>query len=227
MTILGIDTSGKGASAAICSEKQIIGQYFVQTGKTHSQVILPLCKKLVEDSGLTLSDIDVFAVADGPGSYTGLRIGISAVKGMAYALNKKCSGVSTLEALAYNFAGAHDGYVCSIMKARLDIVYCAVFRLSDGNVCRCTEDMMKTRSELDKILDEYTDAPIIITGDTAEDFEGFYSRENRRLAPMHLRYQLASGICMCALVQGACEAGELNARYMQVTKAEKDLMESK
>ncbi|MDO5558890.1 MAG: tRNA (adenosine(37)-N6)-threonylcarbamoyltransferase complex dimerization subunit type 1 TsaB [Oscillospiraceae bacterium] len=227
MTILGIDTSGKGASAALCSENEIIGQYFVQTGKTHSQVILPLCKKLVEDAGMTLNDIDVFAAADGPGSYTGLRIGISAVKAMAYGLGKKCIGISTLEAIAYNFAGAHEGYVCCVMKARLDIVYCAVFMLSGGKVMRCTQDLMKTRSELDVMLCEYHDRTIIVSGDAAEDFIGFYGADERKLAPLHLRYQLASGICMCALDNEPGDPDELNARYMQITKAEKDLLENK
>ena len=110
LQILGIDTSGKNASVAVWNDGELRAQYFVQTRMTHSQVILPLCEKMLADLGITVKDIDRFAVAAGPGSYTGLRIGISAVKALAFGLGKKCNGISTLEAIAYNFAGAADCY---------------------------------------------------------------------------------------------------------------------
>ena len=105
MLILGIDTSGKNASVAVCSENEMLAQYFVKTQKTHSQVILPLCEKMLSDLEISVNDIDRFAVAAGPGSYTGLRIGVSAIKALAFGLDKKCNGISTLEAIAYNFKG--------------------------------------------------------------------------------------------------------------------------
>ena len=136
MQILGIDTSGKNASVAVLNDGELRAQYFLQTRMTHSQVILPLYEKMLADLGIGVKDIDRFAVAAGPGSYTGLRIGISAVKALAFGLGKKCNGISTLEAIAYNFAGAADCYVCSVMKARLDILYCAVFRVIGNEVSR-------------------------------------------------------------------------------------------
>lgn len=221
--MLGIDTSGKNASVSVCSENQMLAQYFVQTQKTHSQVILPLCQKMLDDLGITVRDIDRFAVAAGPGSYTGLRIGISAVKALAFGLDRECSGISTLEAIAYNFSGM-EGIVCAVMKARLDIVYCAVFKISGDEILRITEDRMLTRSELFTELEKYQEK-IIITGDAAEDFVRASDNKNLYLSPPHLRYQLASGICMSAIKKPGQKPGEISALYMQITKAEKDLLE--
>ncbi len=225
MLVLGIDTSGKNASVAVCSQNELLAQYFLKTDKTHSQVILPMCRKMLDDLGLSLKDIDRFAVAAGPGSYTGLRIGISAVKALAFGLEKKCNGISTLEALAYNFAGT-DGYVCAVMKARLDIVYCAVFKISGDKVSRCTDDMMISGSELAEKLGKFPEH-ITITGDGAEKFISEFKNERFSLSSFHLRYQLASGICMSALNKEGQTPDEINAFYMQVTKAEKDLLDKK
>ena len=225
LLVLGIDTSGKNASVAVCSQEQLLAQYFLKTDKTHSQVILPLCRKMLDDLGIFIKDIDRFAVSAGPGSYTGLRIGISAVKAMAFTLGKECNGISTLEALAYNFAGT-DGYVCSVMKARLDIVYCAVFKINGDTVSRCTDDQMISKSELADKLEEFPEH-IIITGDGAENFVSEFKNERFSLSSLHLRYQLASGICMSALNKDGQTPDEINAFYMQITKAEKDLLEKK
>jgi len=223
LLILGIDTSGKNASVAVCSENEMLAQYFVKTQKTHSQVILPLCEKMLSDLEISVNDIDRFAVAAGPGSYTGLRIGVSAIKALAFGLDKKCNGISTLEAIAYNFKG-NCGVVCSVMKARLDIVYCAVFRVNRDSVERLTEDKMLKVSELYEELCGY-DEDIIFAGDTAKDFISTYQNKNFVLAPAHLRMQLATGICMSAAEKEGCDPEEIDALYMQITKAEKDLIE--
>lgn len=226
LQILGIDTSGKNASVAVLSDGRLMAQYFVQTKKTHSQVILPLCQKMLDDLGMTLSDIDRFAVAAGPGSYTGLRIGISAVKAMAFGLAAKCNGISTLEAIAYNFAGTSECYVCAAMKARLDIVYCAVFRIHGESVEYCMEDCMITEDEVQKELIKYK-GRIIVAGDAAEDIVSKSENADISLAPAHLRTQLAAGICMSAAAKEGKEPDEIDALYMQITKAEKDLLEKK
>ena len=224
MQILGIDTSGKNASVAVWNDGELRAQYFVQTRMTHSQVILPLCEKMLADLGIGVKDIDRFAVAAGPGSYTGLRIGISAVKALAFGLGKKCNGISTLEAIAYNFAGAADGYICSVMKARLDILYCAVFRVSGNDVSYVMEDTMMTKAELSEKLKGF-DGKIIVAGDASSDFVSSVSDERIVLAPAHLRNQLASGICMSAAVKEGKDPDEIDALYMQITKAEKDLLD--
>ena len=224
MQILGIDTSGKNASVAVWNDGELRAQYFVQTRMTHSQVILPLCEKMLADLGIGVKDIDRFAVAAGPGSYTGLRIGISAVKALAFGLGKKCNGISTLEAIAYNFAGAADCYVCSVMKARLDILYCAVFRVSGNEVSCVMEDTMMTKAELSEKLKAF-EGKIIVAGDAASDFVSSVSDEHIVLAPAHLRSQFASGICMSAADKEGQDPDEIDALYMQITKAEKDLLE--
>lgn len=219
LTSLGIDTSGKTASVCIYSDGIVKGQTTIYTELTHSQVILPLCKKLLADCELSLKDIDIFAVADGPGSYTGLRIGISAVKAMCFALEKLCVGISTLESLANNLRG-YKGIICSIMKARQDLVYTAIFS-SDGNsIKRECDDIIISRSELAEMLSAYRD--VIVTGDGSEDFCEEFSAENIQLAPPHLRYQLASSLCLVAEEKEAYAPTLLEARYLQVTKAEKD-----
>lgn len=223
LQILGIDTSGKNASVAVYNDGNLMAQYYVQTRMTHSQVILPLCKKMLDDLGIGVKDIDRFAVAAGPGSYTGLRIGISAVKALSFGLGKKCNGISTLEAIAYNFAGASECYVCSVIKARLDIVYCAVFKVSGMSVEYCMKDTMMTADELKEELLKY-EGKIIAAGDAAADFVSAASNNNIVLAPAHLRGQLAAGICMSAADKEGQDPEDIDALYMQITKAEKDLL---
>ena len=147
MTLLGIDTSGKTASVALCTEDKVLAQTTVYTSLTHSQVILPLCNDVLKNAGVELSDVDGIAVAMGPGSYTGLRIGISAVKAICFAQNKPCIGISTLEGLANNVS-LHKGKICAVMTARLDLVYCALFESDGCKVKRLTNDEILSIDDL-------------------------------------------------------------------------------
>lgn len=226
LKILGIDTSGKTASVAITENDIVLGQTTIYTEKTHSQVILPLCRKLLEDCGTELKDVDGFAVSVGPGSYTGLRIGISAVKAMAFALDKKCYGISTLESLAYNAKG-FVGYIIPIMKARADLVYNAVFKCNDnGEIERVKEDRIISVSDLkEEIAEILGDGEnIILTGDYAEEFHKLYGKvAGLILAPAHIRLQSASSLCEVAENSEFVSADDLEAVYMQPTRAEKEL----
>ena len=224
LLILGIDTSGKTASVSLYEDGIVIGENSIYTSRTHSQVILPLCKRLLSDCGKELSDVDRIAVADGPGSYTGLRIGISAVKAITFALDKECCGVSTLEGLAYNLSCV-SGYICPVMKARQDLVYTGLFFSGSGSIQRKAEDNIISMSELDGILSGL-DNPVYINGDGAEAFLSEYPGENRFIAPPHLRLQNASGLCLACLQHRAQTPDELEARYLQLVKAEKDLINS-
>lgn len=215
MTLLGIDTSGKTASAAICTENTVLAQNSVYTKLTHSQIILPICCDVLKSAGLTLNDIDGIAAAAGPGSYTGLRIGIAAVKAMCFSLCKPCIGISTLEALAYNVS-LHCGVICSIMAARQDLVYGAVFRSDGRTVTRLAEDRILPVGELKMILDGY-DGNIAVVGDGSELLSG----ERFTEAPPHLRLQLASGLCAAAFGRKLYAPDKLEAAYLEVTKAEK------
>lgn len=220
MKLLGIDTSGKIASAAVCDENGILAETTIVTSLTHSQVILPLCKKLLEDAGTELSEVDGLAVADGPGSYTGLRIGISAVKAMAFALNKPCYGISTLEALAFNCA-AFKGTICSVMKARQELYYAALFLSDENGIRRLSEDKIIPSEELAGIIKE-AGVSVMLTGDGAVGFYEEHKPLNAILAPASCRMQKASSLCFAAFRKEPQGAESLNARYLQPTKAEKD-----
>lgn len=220
LIILGIDTSGKIASAALCDEEKIIAQTTVITERTQSQMILPICRDILEKSSLTLKDIDGFAVCDGPGSYTGLRIGISAVKAMAFALNKGCIGISTLESLAYNMQG-FKGYICSVMTARQNLVYTATF-FSDGNkITRFTPDRIISTEALFTDL-TVLDSETVLVGDSSKSCCYDYNSEKIKLAPPASRLQQASSLCFAAMNNDFSEPSNINARYLQPTKAEKD-----
>ncbi len=212
MILLGIDTSGKTASAAVCTENAVLAQTAVYTKLTHSQVILPICKDVLKSTGLELSDVDVIAAAAGPGSYTGLRIGVAAVKAMCFALDKPCIGISTLEALAYNVS-LHRGLICAVMAARLDLVYCAVFRSDGKNIKRLSEDKLLPIAELQLGL-EAAGEYVVTVGDAAEKF---------LTAPPHLKLQLASSLCTAGFTKEPYSPDKLEAAYMEITKAEKDL----
>ncbi len=217
MLLLGIDTSGKTASVAVCTENSVLAQTTVYTKLTHSQVILPICKDVLKSAGLTLSDVDVIAAAAGPGSYTGLRIGIAAVKAMCFALDKPCIGISTLESLAYNVS-LHKGIICAVIAARLDLVYCAVFRSDGRNVTRLSEDEILPIDELMKRLEAFNE-DVVTVGDAAEKLAG----ERFMTAPPHLKLQLASSLCAAGFTKEPFSPDKLEAAYMEITKAEKDL----
>ncbi len=226
MTILGIDTSGKTASCAILRDGVILGQNTVYTKLTHSQVILPFVKRLLEDTNLTLSDIDLIAVADGPGSYTGLRIGISAVKGMCID-GKKCLGVSTLEALATNCIGS-KARIFSLLNARPGIVYFGVYDSNGEVLANVTPDAVVNAEAVLEAAKSY-DGDIVLVGDCIKEIKEKYFADDARvrLAPPHERLQLASSVCQTALAhidEAVCDDA-LVARYLQITKAEKDLKE--
>ena len=226
LTILGIDTSGKTASCAILRDGVVLGQNTVYTKLTHSQVILPFVKRLLEDTNLTLEDIDLVAVADGPGSYTGLRIGISAVKGMCIDGNK-CLGVSTLEALATNCIGS-KAKIFSLINARPGIVYFGVYESNGEKITNVVADAVVNSEVVVNIAKDY-DGDIVLVGDCVESIkEKYFADDERvRLAPPHERLQLASSVCLTALahIDEAVSDDELSARYLQITKAEKDLKE--
>lgn len=220
MLTIGIETSGKTASAAVMEDGGIIGQTSVMTRKTHSQVILPMVKKLVEDCGRDIKSADRLAVGNGPGSYTGIRIGIAAVKAMAFALSIPCCGISTLEGLAHNFPA--DGIVCPVMTARQNLVYTSVFRFEKSVAERLAEDNIIEMAELDSMLKGYGEK-IILTGDGAESFCAEYCNTLYSLAPDHLRNQNAAGVCAAAEKREFYSPERLEASYLQLVKAEKDL----
>lgn len=224
MLTIGIETSGKTASAAVVDDGVLLGQISVMTDKTHSQVILPMVKNLLSECERDIRSADRIAVGAGPGSYTGIRIGVAAVKAMAFALNIQCCGISTLEGLAYNFPV--DGIACPVMKARQKLVYTALFRFENGIAERLSKDIIMETTELDGILSGYGEK-IILTGDGAENFVSDYKNPMYSLSPIHLRNQNGAGICAAAENHEFYDPEKLEASYLQLVKAEKDLIKLK
>ncbi|SDM80127.1 tRNA (adenosine(37)-N6)-threonylcarbamoyltransferase complex dimerization subunit type 1 TsaB [Acetanaerobacterium elongatum] len=229
MVLLGIDTSAKAASVAICDETQLLAEAMVNTKLTHSQTIMPMVQSMLENAHIALNQVDAFAVSAGPGSFTGLRIGIAAVKGMAMALNKPCVAVSTLEALAYNLRG-FEGIICAVMDARCNQVYTASFRAHSGAVERLTEDSALPIEELIRQLTQFQE-PVFFVGDGA----GLcYNNKNvclfdARLAPEHMVNQSAASVCRLALERMKAEplaavgAEAISPVYLRLPQAEREL----
>lgn len=223
MLILGIDTSGKTASACLydTDTEIFLAESTLYTQKTHSQVIMPMVKNIIYDAGKIMSDIDLIAVANGPGSYTGLRIGVAGVKAMCFALGCKCTGVSTLEGLAYNNVTFH-GTICSVMKARGELVYTCSYR-SDGYLLEpLCEEKIISRDELAEFL-SVNNSGTVLCGDGAVDFFNEYKSTNFFLAPQQSRLQNACGVCLASLSKEHVSPDELEVSYLQKVKAEKEL----
>jgi len=229
MNILAIDTSASPVSAAIVKDGFLAGEFFLNTKTTHSQTLMPVISALLDTTSFSLNDIDVFAVNAGPGSFTGVRIGVSSVKGLAYPLGKPCAAVSTLSSMAYNMP-YQKGIVCAVMDARCAQVYNALFRLDNGKAERLTEDRALSIQELQQELKEqYQGEAIYLVGDGADICYNIFEGNIPRiiLAPMNLRYQRAYGTAMAAmeliLKNQLCTADELMPLYLRLPQAEREL----
>ncbi len=219
MLILGIDTSGHTASAAVCDGENILAESFVMTKLTQSQIILPLVQRVLSDCGHEINDIEAIAAVKGPGSYTGIRIGISAAKGISTGNGCKCAGISSLEALAYNFSEI-DCEVSAVMLARKNLLYNANFRVNSHSVERLSADRIISEEELILEISE-TGKKFYAAGDYAQTLSE--KSENIMKAPAGLLYPRASSVCFAALRGEFVSADELSPDYLQITKAEKDL----
>ena len=227
MRVLAIDSSAVSASCALLEDGTLIGEQYINVGLTHSQTLMPLVENLLLQAGYRPREVDGFAVSNGPGSFTGIRIGVAAVKGMAAALEKPCVGVSTLEAMAYLFEGM-DGMVCAAMDARCQQVYNAMFEMKDGQVVRLSEDRALSLEELVGEL-KGMGKPVFLTGDGSFVCEKTFL-ENQisfHLAPPHLRYQRAYGVARAAeqvFSQGkGLDAAALLPFYLRLPQAQREL----
>ncbi len=227
MLLLGIDTSGKTASCALfdTDTEIFLAGTSLYTEKTHSQVIMPAVKSMIEQSGKHISDIELFAVADGPGSYTGLRIGVSVVKAMGFAQNCRCAGVSTLKALAYNNI-AYKGTICALMKARADLVYTCTYSGNGYELTQICEEKIISTDGLAEFL-AFNGKEVLLCGDGAPDFFMNYRSPKFTIAPPQSRLQNAYGVCLGALSEKSVLPDELEVSYLQKVKAEKELENKK
>ena len=222
MLILAFESSAKAASAALVRDGRLISQYSQCSGLTHSRTLLPMGEDMLKNAELKLSDVDLIAVAHGPGSFTGIRIGVSMVKGLAWAGEKPCVGVSTLEALAWHGLAA-GGYVCPVMDARRNQVYNAIFKIENGRPVRVTEDRPIALSELAEEI-RALDAPMFLVGDGAELTEKYLSEQGLActVAPENLRWQSAWGVAMAAMDKQPGDADSLLPVYLRLSQAERE-----
>ena len=225
MLILAFESTAKAASAALVRDGKLISQFSQCSGLTHSRTLLPLGEDMLKNAELTLQDVDLIAVAHGPGSFTGVRIGVSMVKGLAWAADKPCVGVSTLEAMAWHGLAA-GGLICPVMDARRSQVYNALFRMEDGRPVRLTEDRPIALTELAEELRAYKER-VFLVGDGAELSFRTLSELGLPcvLAPENLRMQSAWGVAMAALDKEPGSADSLLPVYLRLSQAERERQE--
>lgn len=226
MKILALETSAVAASAAVCEDEALIAQSYQRTGLTHSATLMPMVEAMLKNTGMTLSEIDLIAVAAGPGSFTGLRIGVSAAKGLAWPLDKPCAGVSTLEAMAWQLSGM-EGIICAAMDARRQQVYNALFELNNGKPVRISPDRAISLDDLQAELAKVNKTQIMV-GDGAHLCYNAFQKCGYpvKMAPPHLRYQTAWGVARCALEQSRegklTDAAGLIPNYHRLSQAERE-----
>ena len=226
MRILAFETSAKAAGVALLQDGNLLGEYMQNSGQTHSRTLMKMAEDLLCNCDLKANDIDAVACAAGPGSFTGVRIGVAAAKGFAWGRQLPCFGVSTLEAMARNVA-VSDGVYCAAMDARRSQVYTALFRMEKGVFSRLTEDMAISVDELGALLKNYESAKMLV-GDGAALCYNHLSKFdlNLHLMPEHLRMQRAAGVALLAWeqVQAGMQSsgGDLVPNYLRLSQAERE-----
>lgn len=225
MLMLSFESSARAASVALVLDEVLVSQYTQCSALTHSRTLLPMAEDLLKNAETALDAVDVLAVAHGPGSFTGIRIGVSTVKGLAWAAGKPCVGVSTLEAMAWHGL-AHGGYVCCVMDARRGQVYNALFEIKDGRPVRLTEDRPIALAELAKQV-RALGAPVFLVGDgTALTKKHFDENGIASIAaPDDLVWQDAWGVAMAAQGKAAGSADTLLPVYLRLSQAERERQE--
>lgn len=229
MTILAFETSAKSASAALCREGLLLGEIYQNTGMTHSETLLQMAQQLLGNCAMTPEDVDAVAVAAGPGSFTGVRIGVAAAKGFAWGWELPCVGVSTLEAMAVAL-DAWDGIVCPVMDARRNQVYNALFSVSCGKYTRIREDRAISLRDLGAELQNFQ-KPIFLVGDgSVLCYNALLEIVPALVLPReHRRHQRAAGVAVVGqrlLDEGApSDGGALVPNYLRLSQAERERLE--
>ena len=230
MKILGIDSSGIVASVAVVEDDVLLAEYTVNYKKTHSQTLLPMLDEIAKMTELDLSTIDAIAVAAGPGSFTGLRIGSATAKGLGLALGKPLAAVPTAEALAYNLYDT-AGLICPIMDARRNQVYTGIYRFEDH---RLTVVRPQWADSITEVLEELNllGEPVTFLGDGVPVFRDAIARTLTvpySFAPAHLNRQRAGAVAALGSVyirEGKVETAEEHIpEYLRVSQAERERAE--
>lgn len=223
MKILALDSTAAVCSCAVCEDEKILSVFTVNSGNTHSETLLPMIEASLRMLSLEVCDIDLFAFSEGPGSFTGVRIGAATLKGLAFGRNKPCVGVSTLKALASNLSGM-SGIVCPVMNARRNQVYNAIYRACEKTLTELTADRAIGVPELEDELASFKE-PIYLVGDG--DFLLYESGKlNYAYVPEQLRAQSAASVALCALADfrkgTAVSDSAVVPTYLRPSQAERE-----
>ena len=229
MLILAFETSAKAASVALTENGKLLGESYQNTGLTHSQTLMVMAEDLLKQCGKTVGDLTAVAVAEGPGSFTGVRIGVAAAKGLSWGGELPCCGVSTLEAMAVSL-GAYEGYVCPCMDARRNQVYNGLFYAKNGKLERLAPDRAISLADLGEELKK-REGPIFLVGDGSTLCYNTLvaAVPGLVLPPEHRMHQRAVGVALVAeemLREGKpCDGNALTPNYLRLSQAERERME--
>ncbi len=228
MKVLAIDTSTVVAAVALMDDEKLLGEYSINNKKTHSQKLMVMIDEIMKDLDIKPSDIDVFAASIGPGSFTGLRIGVTTAKAMAYATNKPVVGVPTLDALAYNIVTS-EFIICPILDARNSQVFTALYEVKGKRFERITEYMGIPVFELVQIIVQ-NNKKVIFTGDAIDLHKDYFKselEENCEFAPLGNRLQRGASVAELALMMAKegkfTSSFELVPFYLRKSQAEREL----
>jgi len=228
MKILSMDTTADTVSVALCEDKSPIVSFTGNLKKTHSNTLLPLIDAVLSYAATSCDKTDAFAVTVGPGSFTGLRIGVATVKGLAFGNNTPAIGVSSLEALAYNFCDREGALVCPSLNARRNEVYFAIFRIKDGTPIRLTEDSSAHASELENMLCAYEEN-VLFCGDGAGVLRKVFTKISVPEDNPLLLYPSAVSVAAAAFDkiqrEGYTYPSELSPVYLKPSQAERERLE--
>lgn len=216
--LLSLDSSAVTASVALTDGDRVIKSEFVNSGLTHSETLLPMVKRVMGNN--EFSSLDAVAITAGPGSFTGVRIGVATVKGIAFAGNIPCYGVSTLEAIAYNFVN-ENCIVCAVMDARRLQFYNAIFKVENGTVSRLTPDRAISIDDLREELKQYDS--VIIAGDGAALCSQNIALDNCKIAADDKIYQNALSVAKCVKNKKPIAPTALMPVYLRQSQAEREL----
>ena len=229
MLILAFETTAKAGSVALLKDGVLLAESYQNTGMTHSQTLLSMAEDMLKNSGFTPQDVQAVAVAEGPGSFTGVRIGVAAAKGYAWGLEIPCYGVSTLESMALNL-GIWEGLVVCAMDARRNQFYNAVFEVKEGILTPISPDRAIALTDLGEELKNYQ-GPIFMVGDGSVLCYNTLKEQipNAILVPEHKRHQRAAGVALAAMAKiNRGEPGDgaaLTPNYLRLSQAERERLE--
>ena len=229
MLILAFETSAKAASVALLEGDKLLSESYQNTGMTHSQTLMVMAEDMLKQCGKTAKDVDAVAVAEGPGSFTGVRIGVAAAKGFAWGREIPCYGVSTLEAMAQSL-GIYDGFICPVMDARRSQVYNALFEADRGEITRIREDRAISLDDLAEDVKKL-EKPVFLVGDgSILCYNTLLERvPSLVLPPEHRMHQRAVGVGIIAARQIRAgisgDAAALTPNYLRLSQAERERME--